>query len=192
MQIKKAVLPVAGLGTRTLPASKAIPKEMFPIVNKPVIQYLVEEAVSAGIEEIIMVISKDKEIIKEHFAENLELEKLLEQKGRTKELEAIRKLKNLAKITYVYQNEPRGDGHAILCAEEFINDEPIAILFGDDIVDNEKSALSQLIDVYENKKTSVIAVTKVPEENISAYGVIEPIISDSNVHEVKSSPTANI
>lgn len=136
--IKKAVLPVAGLGTRFLPATKAIPKEMLPLGDKPVIQYLVEEAVAAGIEEIIFVVSEGKEAIQDHFSENPHLESLLESKGKQDLLEKVRKPQSLAKFSYVNQDDPLGDGHAILQAKELLGDEPFFVLFGDDLIDGPK------------------------------------------------------
>lgn len=172
MKIRKAVLPVAGMGTRFMPATKVVPKELLPIVDKPVIQYLVEEAVESGIEEIIFVISPDKELIKEHFSHHPELESILKERGKHDIAERIEPIHGMAKFSYVYQNDPLGDGHAILQAEEAVAGEPFAVLFGDDIVKHEVPALKQLIDQFQGE--SVIAVEQVPKEQISAYGVIKP------------------
>lgn len=172
MRIRKAVLPVAGVGTRFLPATKVVPKELLPLVDKPVIQYLVEEAVASGIEEIIFVISKGKELIRDHFSAQPELETLLEKKGKIELLEKIVSINTLAKYTYVYQDEPLGDGHAILMAEEAVGDEPFLVLFGDDIVKGDIPAAKQLMNHFTGE--SVMAVERVPKEKISSYGVIKP------------------
>lgn len=171
-KIRKAVLPVAGVGTRFLPATTVVPKELLPLVDKPVIQYLVEEAVASGIEEIIFVISKSKELIRDHFSPHPTLEALLEKKGKMELLDKIKHIYRLAKFTYVYQDEPLGDGHAILMAEEAVGGEPFLVLFGDDIVKSDKPAARQLIDHFTGE--SVMAVERVPMEKISAYGVIQP------------------
>ncbi len=172
MRIRKAVLPVAGKGTRFLPATKVVPKELLPIVDKPVIQYLVEEAVLSGIEEIIFVIAPDKELIKDHFSPNNELEALLEKKGNQALLEKVKPIHNLAKFTYVYQNEPLGDGHAILQAEEAVNGEPFVVLFGDDIVKHNIPAAQQLMNHFNGE--SILAVERIPKEKSSLYGMIQP------------------
>ena len=182
-KVKKAVLPVAGVGTRFLPATKVVPKELLPIVDKPVIQYLVEEAVESGIEEIIFVISKGKELIMDHFSENKALEELLESRGKTAILEKIRPLHKMAKFKCVYQDQPLGDGHAILCAEEAVGNEPFLVLFGDDIVKHNVPAAKQLIDHFHGEP--VIAVEKVPMSSISAYGVIDPGAQDGRLYEAK-------
>ena len=179
--IKKAIIPVAGMGTRFLPITKSSPKEMLPIVDKPVIQYIVEEAANSGIEEIILVTGKGKRAIEDYFDNDPELNRILKQKGKNKELQEIKKLENLAKIVYVRQAEPLGDGHAILCAEHCIfPGEDFAVLFGDDIIDNQVPALKQLIDVYQTTKTSVIGVQKVPRSEVSNYGVIDFSESTNN------------
>lgn len=171
--IKKAIIPVAGMGTRFLPASKAQPKEMLAVVDKPVIQYIVEEAVASGIEEIIFVTAMGKRAIEDHFDRNFELEYRLEQKSKTKELEEIKKIGKLAKFAFVRQTKPLGDGHAVLAALPFIDPgEPVAILFGDDIIDGKKPALKQLIDLHGKTGTSVIALQEVAKKDVSSYGVI--------------------
>lgn len=173
MQIKKAIIPVAGMGTRFLPATKAQPKEMLPVVDKPVIQYIVEEAVAAGIEEIIFVTAIGKRALEDHFDRNFELEYRLEQKKKFKELEAIEAVGKLAKFAFVRQQKPLGDGHAILAAAPFVGeDEAVAVLFGDDIIDGGAPAISQLIQTFEKRGGSVIALQKVPKESVSSYGVI--------------------
>lgn len=173
MQIKKAIIPVAGMGTRFLPATKAQPKEMLPVVDKPVIQYIVEEAVAAGIEEIIFVTAIGKRALEDHFDRNFELEHRLEQKKKFKELEAIEAVGKLAKFAFVRQQKPLGDGHAILAAAPFVgDDEAVAVLFGDDIIDGVQPAIGQLIDTYNKENGPVIALQQVPKENVSSYGVI--------------------
>lgn len=175
-KITKAVFPVAGMGTRFLPATKASPKEMLPLVDKPLIQYVVEEAVEAGITQMIMVTGRNKHSIEDHFDKSIELELLLESKADKKRLELTRAISEMCEFCYIRQKEPKGLGHAILRAKELIGDEPFAVLLGDDIIHSpNKPVIGQLMDVYEKKETPVIAVEKVPMENVSAYGVIEPV-----------------
>jgi UTP--glucose-1-phosphate uridylyltransferase len=169
-KIRKAIIPVAGLGTRFLPATKAQPKEMLAVVDKPVIQFLVEEAVASGIEEIIFVTSSAKRAIEDHFDKNFELEYRLEQGGKTKELAEVRRISELATFAYVRQQSPKGDGHAILTARRLVGDEPCAVLFGDDMVDADPPCLRQLIDVYEAHGEPVIALAQVPKKDIHHYG----------------------
>lgn len=174
MRISKAIIPVAGMGTRFLPATKAQPKEMLPVVDKPVIQYIVEEAVAAGIEEIIFVTAIGKRALEDHFDRNFELEYRLEQKKKFKELEAIEAIGKLAKFAFVRQQKPMGDGHAILAAAPFVgDDESVAIFFGDDIIDSATPAIGQLIETYNNQGGPVIALQEVPKESVSSYGVID-------------------
>lgn len=174
MAVKTAIIPVAGMGTRMLPASKAQPKEMLPVVDKPVIQYIVEEAVEAGIENIIFVTAIGKRAIEDHFDRNFELEYRLEQKGKKDILKQVSSIGKLAKFSYVRQNKPLGDGHAVLTALPFVEKhEPVAVLFGDDIVDTKKrSGIGQLIDTYEKYQDPVIMVAEVPKKEVSKYGVI--------------------
>ena len=183
MKIRKAVLPVAGMGTRFMPATKVVPKELLPIVDKPVIQYLVEEAVASGIEEIIFVISPDKELIRHHFSHHPELEAILKRRGKHDIAERISPIHGMAKFSYVYQNEPLGDGHAILQAEEAVAGEPFAVLFGDDIVKHETPALKQLLNQFQGGV--VMAVEQVPKEQISAYGVIQPGQQEGRLYRVE-------
>lgn len=183
MKIRKAVLPVAGMGTRFMPATKVVPKELLPIVDKPVIQYLVEEAVASGIEEIIFVISPDKELIRHHFSHHPELESILKERGKHDIAEKISPIHGMAKFTYVYQDEPLGDGHAILQAEEMVGGEPFAVLFGDDIVKHDKPAIQQLIDQFKGEV--VMAVEQVPKEHISSYGVISPGEKTGRLYKVE-------
>lgn len=180
-KIRKAVFPAAGFGTRFLPVTKALPKEMLPILDKPVIQYLAEEAAASGIEEIIIITGRGKRAIEDHFDHSFELEYNLVEKEKHDLLKKIRDIEKLAKFIYVRQSQPLGDGHAILCAKEIIGDEPFAVLFGDDIVDSETPALSQLMQVYKETSSPVIACEKVDKESISAYGVIEPEINEKSL-----------
>lgn len=186
-RITKAILPVAGFGTRFLPATKAQPKEMLPVVDKPVVQYLVEEAVASGIEEIIFVTGRGKRAIEDHFDVSYELENTLVEKNKQDLLAAVQKISNLAKFSYVRQPIPLGDGHALLCAKHLVNKgEAVAVLFGDDIVDGEVPALRQLIDVYEKYQDPVIALMQVMPEEVSKFGVVEPIRIDERTHEIKN------
>jgi UTP--glucose-1-phosphate uridylyltransferase len=172
MPIRKAVIPVAGLGTRFLPATKAQPKEMLTIVDKPAIQYVVEDAVAAGIEEIIFVTSQQKRAIEDHFDRNAELEARLESKGKTKELTDLLKISNLAKFAFVRQAVPLGDGHAILSALPFVGtDEPVAVLFGDNLFEAKKSITAQMVATYDRYGDSVIALSDVGRKNVSKYGI---------------------
>ncbi len=171
-KITKAVFPAAGFGTRFLPATKSQPKEMLPIVDKPVIQYLVEEAVDSGITEIIIVTGRGKRAIEDHFASSWELEHNLVEKGKHNLLKDIRKISRLAKFVYVRQSEPKGDGDAILCAKEVIGNDPFVVLFGDDIIAGPKPATKQLLDIFYEKKSSVIALEKIEKEKSNLYGII--------------------
>ncbi|MES2622399.1 MAG: UTP--glucose-1-phosphate uridylyltransferase GalU [Bacteroidota bacterium] len=170
-KITKAVIPAAGFGTRLLPATKAQPKEMLVVVDKPIIQYVIEEAVQSGITDVLIIISDGKEVLREHFTPDEALEKLLEQKGKNEELEAIRSLNHLAKIHLVYQHEQKGLGHAILCGEEFVNGEPFAVLLGDTIIESEQPLTKQLSDVFEIQQNTVIALQEVPLNIAHRYGV---------------------
>ena len=187
-QIKKAIIPAAGLGTRFLPATKAQPKEMLPIVDKPTIQYIVEEAVASGIEDIIIISGRGKRAIEDHFDTSYELEAKLEQKEKYELLELVQSISNLANIHYIRQKEPKGLGHAIYCAHSFIGNEPFAVLLGDDIVVSEEPCLKQLIDVYEQYETSVIGTHQVPKEDVSKYGIIQPVHGEEGkaVQEIES------
>jgi len=184
--IRKAVLPAAGFGTRFLPVTKAQPKEMLPIVDKPVIQYLVEEAVESGIEEIIIITGSSKRAIEDHFDYNFELEYVLKEKGKKELLKKVQDVRNLAKFVYVRQPMPLGDGDAILRARDVIGNEPFAVLFGDDIVDHKVPALKQLIDIYKKTGSSVIGLNKVPMKDVAKYGVIAPKSSDGRLHSIES------
>lgn len=170
-KVRKAVIPAAGLGTRFLPATKATPKEMLPIVDKPTIQYIIEEALASGIEDILIITGRSKRAIEDHFDRSIELELNLEEHGKIKELEMVRKISGV-RIHYIRQKEPRGLGHAILCAKHFVEDEPFAVLLGDDVVDGQVPALKQLIDVYDKTGASVLGVQEVPQEKVSSYGIV--------------------
>ena len=174
MNVKKAIIPAAGLGTRFLPATKAQPKEMMPIVDKPTIQYIVEEAVASGIEDIIIISGRGKRAIEDHFDKSYELEETLASKGKDDMLELVQSITNLANIHYIRQKEPKGLGHAISIAHTFVGEEPFAVLLGDDIVEGPTPALQQLLHVYNEYHTSVIGVHDVPKEDVSKYGIIKP------------------
>jgi UTP--glucose-1-phosphate uridylyltransferase len=173
MKVKKAIIPAAGLGTRFLPATKAMPKEMLPIVDKPTIQYIVEEAVESGIEDIIIVTGKGKRAIEDHFDHSFELEHNLMEKGKYELLSEVQKSSKLVDIHYIRQKEPRGLGHAIWCARKFIGYEPFAVLLGDDIVKAEKPCLKQLIDQYERYNASILGVQTVADRDVSRYGIVD-------------------
>ncbi|HCZ7886026.1 TPA: UTP--glucose-1-phosphate uridylyltransferase GalU [Staphylococcus aureus] len=184
-KIKKAIIPAAGLGTRFLPATKAMPKEMLPILDKPTIQYIVEEAARAGIEDIIIVTGRHKRAIEDHFDSQKELEMVLKEKGKSELLEKVQYSTELANIFYVRQKEQKGLGHAISSARQFIGNEPFAVLLGDDIVGSEVPAVKQLIDVYEETGHSVIGVQEVPEADTHRYGIIDPLTKNGRQYEVK-------
>ncbi|RLQ07030.1 UTP--glucose-1-phosphate uridylyltransferase GalU [Geobacillus sp. FSL K6-0789] len=183
-KVRKAIIPAAGLGTRFLPATKAMPKEMLPIVDKPTIQYIVEEAVASGIEDIIIVTGKGKRAIEDHFDNAFELEQNLIQKGKYDLLEKVREPSKVD-IHYIRQKEPKGLGHAVWCARNFIGDEPFAVLLGDDIVQAETPCLKQLIDQYEQTLSSVIGVKRVPDNETHRYGIIDPIEQHGRRYQVR-------
>lgn len=174
MKVRKAIIPAAGLGTRFLPATKAQPKEMLPIVDKPTIQYIVEEAIASGIEDIIIISGRSKRAIEDHFDKSYELEEELLKKGKLDMLDEIQAISNMANIHYIRQKEAKGLGHAIACAKSFIGDEPFAVLLGDDIVQSDTPCLKQLIDVFDRYHSSVVGVQRVPDEDVSKYGIIDP------------------
>ncbi|MGJ9386072.1 UTP--glucose-1-phosphate uridylyltransferase GalU [Salipaludibacillus sp. CF4.18] len=174
MRVKKAIIPAAGLGTRFLPATKAQPKEMLPIVDKPTIQYIVEEAIASGIEDIIIISGRGKRAIEDHFDKSYELEETLLKKEKMELLAEVQGISNMANIHYIRQKEPRGLGHAIGCAKHFIGDEPFAVLLGDDIVQSETPCLKQLIDVFDRYNSSVVGVQPVSDEDVSKYGIVSP------------------
>src|SRR5829696_687194 len=170
--VRKAVFPAAGLGTRFLPATKAQPKEMLPLVDKPIIQYGVEEAVSSGVDNIILVTGRGKNAIEDHFDVSVELESFLEARGKKDQLEEIRKISNMINFAYVRQGEPLGLGHAVLVTRELVGDEPFAVILADDVIDADPPAVKQLVDVFDRVGGPVLAVERVPREDISNYGVI--------------------
>lgn len=184
MSITRAIIPAAGFGTRFLPATKSQPKEMLPIVDTPVIQLLVEEAVSAGITDITIVVSRGKESIIDHFDSNFELEALLSKKWKIKELEMIQKLHTMARISYVRQSEPRWDGDAILQAKNLVGDEPVLVLFWDDIIRWEKTGAQQLVEAYEKYEAPVIALERISDSQVSSYGVIEGDEKEAGIFEI--------
>lgn len=184
-KVRKAVIPAAGFGTRFLPATKATPKEMLPIVDTPAIQYIVQEALDSGIEEIIIITGRNKRAIEDHFDTSVELEQLLQQQGKKKQLEMVRKLANI-RIHYIRQKAPKGLGDAILCAKSFIGNEPFAVLLGDDIVYNpENPCLKQLIDCYNERGGSVLGAQFVPDEKVSSYGIVSGKPLTDNLYEVE-------
>ena len=184
-RVKKAIIPAAGLGTRFLPATKSQPKEMLPIVDKPTLQYIIEEAVESGIEEILIVTGRSKKSIEDHFDKSVELELELEQKGKDDMLKMVQDISNMVNIHYIRQKEPKGLGHAIHCAKSFIGNEPFAVLLGDDIVDSEKPCLKQLIEAYDEYKTSILGVQKVKKEDTDKYGILDVKHIENRVYKVK-------
>lgn len=186
MKIKKAIIPAAGLGTRFLPATKAQPKEMLPIVDKPTIQYIVEEAVQSGVEEIIIVTGRNKRSIEDHFDKSVELEMTLESKGKEELLKIAREVSDIADIHYIRQKEPRGLGHAILTAKSFIGEEPFAVLLGDDVIVSQKPCLKQMIEVYDQYKMSVLGVQKVAHDQTNKYGIIDGKAIQDRVYLVEN------
>lgn len=178
--IRKAIIPAAGLGTRFLPATKAQPKEMLPIVDKPAIQFIVEEAIASGVEDIIIVTGKHKRAIEDHFDKSVELELMLEEKGNRELLEMVQHISTLADIHYIRQKEPLGLGHAVLCARKFIGNEPFAVLLGDDIIQSKTPTLKSMIQLYEAHRTSVIGAMEVPKDEVDRYGIISPAPRSEN------------
>ena len=172
MRVRKAVIPAAGLGTRFLPATKAVPKEMLPVVDTPAIQLIVEEAVASGIESILIVTGRGKAAMEDHFDASFELERFLEARGKTAELASVRRIAAMARVCFVRQQEARGLGHAVLCARDWTGDEPFAVLLGDDLVRSRTPCLRQLLDVFEERGASVLGVMDVPRADVSKYGVV--------------------
>lgn len=185
-KIRKAVFPAAGLGTRFLPATKSSPKEMLPLVDKPLIQYSIEEAVACGIESILIITGRDKSAIENHFDISFELEQVLKDKGKEEMFRQIRAISDIAKITYTRQKQALGLGHAILQAKDFVGNEAFAVLLADDVVDSEKPALRQLIDVYEKYDAPVIATMQIRDETISRFGVIDADEVEPGVFKLKN------
>lgn len=184
MKVRKAIIPAAGLGTRFLPATKAQPKEMLPIVDKPTIQYIIEEAVASGIEDIIIVTGRNKRSIEDHFDKSIELELELERGNKQELLEMVREISDMANIHYIRQKEPRGLGHAILTARHFIGNEPFAVLLGDDVVVSRKPCLMQMLEVYSEYKTSVLGVQQVAHEVVNKYGIVDCKNIEDRVYKV--------
>ena len=182
--VSKVIIPVAGLGTRFLPATKAQPKEMLPVVDKPAIQYIVEEVVASGIRDIVLITGAQKRAIEDHFDRNRELEDRLREQGKTQMLEAVQRITKLANIYYVRQKEQLGDGHAILSAKNLIKDEAVGVMFGDEIVDSKTPVLKQLMDVYNEVHAPVIAVMQVPTKEVSMYGIVEGVEVKPNLWKV--------
>jgi len=185
-KVRKAIIPAAGLGTRFLPATKAMPKEMLPIVDRPTIEYIIEEAVASGIEDIIIVTGKGKRSIEDHFDNAPELEQNLIEKGKTELLEKVQYSSTLANIHYIRQKEPKGLGHAVWCARNFIGDEPFAVLLGDDIVQSDTPCLKQLMDQYDETRASVIGVQTVSDDDTHRYGIIDPLTTDGRRYQVRN------
>ena len=185
MKVKKAIIPAAGLGTRFLPATKAQPKEMLPIVDKPTIQFIIEEAIASGIEEILIITGRNKKCIEDHFDKSIELEMELEKAGKSDLLELVRDISDMVDIHYIRQKEPKGLGHAIHCAKTFVGNEPFAVLLGDDVVDSEVPCLKQLIDCYNEYKTTIVGVQPVDEDKVDKYGIVDGIHIEDRVYKVK-------
>jgi UTP--glucose-1-phosphate uridylyltransferase len=186
MKVKKAIIPAAGLGTRFLPATKAMPKEMLPIVDKPTIQYIIEEAIESGIEDIIIVTGKGKRAIEDHFDHSFELEQNLFDKGKFELLDEVQKASKMVDIHYIRQKEPKGLGHAIWCARKFIGNEPFAVLLGDDIVKAEKPCLKQMMEQYERYNASILGVQTVPNHEVSRYGIVDGSCIGERFYSVNS------
>lgn len=185
MKIRKAIIPAAGLGTRFLPATKAQPKEMLPIVDKPTLQYIIEEAIASGIEEILIITGRNKTSIENHFDKSVELELELEKKGKTELLEMVRDISDMVNIHYIRQKEPLGLGHAVGCAKSFIGDEPFAVLLGDDIIDSEEPCLAQLIRAYEETNSIILGVQSVDKNDVYKYGIIDIESKDDRLYKVR-------
>ena len=185
MKVKKAVIPAAGFGTRFLPATKAQPKEMLPIVDKPTLQYIIEEAVESGIEEILIITGRNKTSIENHFDKSVELELELEKKGKIEMLKEVRNISDMVNIHYIRQKEPLGLGHAIYCAKSFIGNEPFAVLLGDDIVYAKKPCLKQMIEIYDEYKTTILGVQEVPKNEVNKYGIVKGKAIENRVYKVK-------
>jgi UTP--glucose-1-phosphate uridylyltransferase len=185
MKIKKAVIPAAGWGTRLLPATKAQPKEMLPIVDKPAIQYMVEEAVAAGIEDILIITSKNKQSIEDHFDKSQALELALEKQGKTELLQEVQDISQMITIHAVRQKEQKGLGHAIHCAKSFVGDEPFAVLLGDDIIHSKEPVIKQMIDVYEEKETAILGCQTVAKKDVNKYGIVDFSQKEGDIYKVE-------
>lgn len=185
MKVKKAVIPAAGWGTRLLPATKAQPKEMLPIVDKPAIQYMVEEAVAAGVEDILIITSKNKQSIEDHFDKSQALELALEKQGKTELLQEVQDISQMITIHAVRQKEQKGLGHAIHCAKSFIGDEPFAVLLGDDIINSTEPVIKQMIEVYEEKETAILGCQTVAKKDVNKYGIVDFSQKEGDIYKVK-------
>ena len=185
MKVRKAIIPAAGLGTRFLPATKAQPKEMLPIVDKPTIQYIIEEAVESGIEEILIITGRNKKSIEDHFDKSVELEMELEKARKQEMLNIVKGISDMVDIHYIRQKEPRGLGHAIHCAKSFVGNEPFAVMLGDDVVDSKVPCLKQLINCFNEYKTTILGVQTVDLQNVNKYGIIDGIHIEDRVYKVK-------
>ncbi|NLX62019.1 MAG: UTP--glucose-1-phosphate uridylyltransferase GalU [Tissierellia bacterium] len=185
MGIKKAVIPAAGLGTRFLPATKAQPKEMLPIVDKPALQYIIEEAVASGVEEILIITGRNKGSIENHFDRSIELELELEKKDQMELLREIRNISEMANIHYIRQKEPLGLGHAIYCARSFVGNEPFAVLLPDDLVYSKKPCLKQMVEVYNEYKATILGVQEVAKDEVDKYGIVSGNIIENRIHKVE-------
>ena len=185
MKVRKAVIPAAGLGTRFLPATKSQPKEMLPIVDKPTLQYIIEEAASAGVEDIIVVTGRNKRSIEDHFDRSIELEMELERTGKEQLLQMVKAIPEIANIHFIRQKQPLGLGHAVLTASHFIGDEPFAVLLGDDVVVSRKPVLQQMVEIFNEYKTSILGVQEVAEDVVHKYGIVDCKPVDENIFKVK-------
>ncbi|MBR4619238.1 MAG: UTP--glucose-1-phosphate uridylyltransferase GalU [Bacilli bacterium] len=188
-KIRKCVIPVAGMGTRFLPATKATPKEMLPIIDKPTIQYIIEEAVNSGIEEILLITSPYKNSVIDHFDKSYELESRLKNSGKLDKLELVENISNLAQFTFIRQGEPNGSGHAIRLAKSFVGDEPFAVMYGDDIIKSDVPVLKQLIDVYQEKDCNVIGVQEVDHSLVYKYGIVEYANEEGKIKRLIEKPS---
>ena len=186
MKVKKAIIPAAGLGTRFLPATKAIPKEMLPIVDKPTMQYIIEEAVASGIEEILIITGRNKRSIEDHFDKSVELELELEHKNKDGLLKQVRAISNLVNIHFIRQKEPKGLGDAINCARTFVGDEPFAVMLGDDIVAAKTPCLKQLLDCFDERQTTILGVQQVAKENVDKYGIVDGLEVSDRLYKVNN------
>lgn len=186
MKLRKAVIPVAGLGTRFLPATKTVPKELLPIVDIPSIQYVVQEAVDAGIQEIIFVTGRGKDSIEDHFDEAPELEQVLAERGQTENIEMLRRIAEMTEVVSVRQKKPLGLGHAVLCARDLVGDEPFAVMLADDLIDSDTPCIRQLLDIFEDKKESVIALMEVLPEEVQQYGVIKGQEIEKRLYQIQA------
>ena len=186
MKLKKAVIPVAGLGTRFLPATKAVPKELLPIIDIPSIQYVVQEAVDSGIQEIIFVTGRGKDAIEDHFDEAPELEQILAERGQTETVEMLRRIVAMTEVVSVRQKKPLGLGHAVLCARDLVGNEPFAVMLADDLIDNDVPCIRQLLEIFEEKQESVVALMEVPQEDVHRYGVIKGSEVKKRLYQVEA------